>query len=72
MDDKDRLLVPKPFEYPLIQYSAPRVELPLNNCYHSRSFIPFKEDEGGYNSEDDVCTHWLDQWFDEVCITRIT
>ncbi|CAG8651489.1 3377_t:CDS:2, partial [Paraglomus occultum] len=35
VDDKDRLLVPKPFEYPLIQYSAPRVELPLNNCYHS-------------------------------------
>ncbi|CAG8740311.1 1912_t:CDS:2 [Acaulospora morrowiae] len=67
IDKRDGSWTIKPFIYPLKQYIAPPLaisSLPSSNFYHSHTFMPFKE--GEVDSEDEICTHWLEQLNDET------
>ncbi|CAG8741110.1 10072_t:CDS:2 [Acaulospora morrowiae] len=67
IDKRDGSWTIKPFIYPLKQYTAPPLaisSLPSSNFYHSHTFTPFKE--GDVDSEDEICTHWLEQLNDET------
>ncbi|CAG8459559.1 9341_t:CDS:2 [Acaulospora colombiana] len=67
IDKRDGSWTVKPFIYPLKQYTTPPLaisSLPTSNFYHSHTFMPFKE--GDPDSEDETCTHWLEQLNDET------
>ncbi|CAG8489741.1 10715_t:CDS:2, partial [Dentiscutata heterogama] len=68
IDKKDGSWTVKPFIYPLKRLQstsqASPALLPTNNFYHSHTFMPFKD--GDVDSEDEICTHWLEQLNDET------
>ncbi|CAG8452005.1 8750_t:CDS:2 [Cetraspora pellucida] len=68
IDKKDGSWTVRPFIYPIKRHQStsqlPLALLPTNNFYHSHSFMPFKE--GDVDSEDEICTHWLEQLNDET------
>ncbi|CAG8564468.1 8336_t:CDS:10 [Diversispora eburnea] len=67
IDKRDGSWTVKPFIYPLKNYTVPPLaisSLPTSNFYHSHTFMPFKE--GDTDSEDEICTHWLEQLNDET------
>ncbi|CAG8815576.1 4676_t:CDS:2, partial [Gigaspora margarita] len=68
IDKKDGSWTVRPFIYPLKRHQstsqASPALLPTNNFYHSHTFMPFKD--GDVDSEDEICTHWLEQLNDET------
>ncbi|CAG8468705.1 2422_t:CDS:2 [Ambispora leptoticha] len=58
------VLRPKSFAFPIIQNSKP-IQLPLMNFYHSQSFMPFTPDDSDGDSDEEMCTHWIQQTSDE-------
>lgn len=69
IDKREGTWNPKPFVYPIKQYTTSPValsSLPLQTFYHSHTFMPFHGDENVDDSEDDICTHWVEQLNDEV------
>ncbi|CAG8486632.1 12939_t:CDS:2 [Racocetra persica] len=68
IDKKDGSWTVRPFIYPIKRHQStsqlPLALLPTNNFYHSHSFMPFQE--GDVDSEDETCTHWLEQLNDET------
>ncbi|CAG8520702.1 13685_t:CDS:2 [Ambispora gerdemannii] len=58
------VLRPKSFAFPRIQNSK-SIQLPLTNFYHSQSFMPFTADDSDGDSDEEMCTHWIQQTSDE-------
>ncbi|CAG8560360.1 3978_t:CDS:10 [Funneliformis caledonium] len=69
IDKREGIWNPKPFVYPVKQYTTPPValsSLPSQSFYHSHTFMPYIGDENVNDSEDDICTHWVEQLNDET------
>lgn len=69
IDKREGTWNPKPFVYPVRQYTTPPLALssmPSLTFYNSQTFMPYHVDDDVDDSEDDVCTHWVQQYNDEV------
>ncbi|CAI2170711.1 2493_t:CDS:2 [Funneliformis geosporum] len=69
IDKREGTWNPKPFVYPVKRYTTTPValsSLPSQTFYHSHTFMPFIGDENVNDSEDDICTHWVEQLNDET------
>jgi len=74
IDKREGTWNPKPFVYPVKQYTTPPValsSLPSQTFYNSHTFMPFLGDESVNDSEDDICTHWVEQLNDEVQLSFV-
>ncbi|RGB42840.1 VEFS-Box of polycomb protein [Rhizophagus diaphanus] len=69
IDKREGTWNPKPFVYPVKQYTTPPVALssmPSLTFYNSQTFMPYHVDDDVDDSEDDICTHWVQQYNDET------